>query len=369
MDLVKLEDTGSNSPLNPSGSPSTSQSQSGVLISQHSPRLPRKVFTNTRERWRQQNVSGAFAELRRLVPTYPPDRKLSKNEILRLAIRYIRLLSNILEWQEKSNNNNNTITTNNRNNISRSLYINNRNCSSTSSYFGAIVGGGGSSGRTNNDMFGNSCVMNGSSVSGSGAAAAAPTTFPRLSAKISSIKNCGASGTGGGGVNKQKNKKGKGKVKINSSGKIAVTNHLNKKKCELQQQPENREQKNYQNPANHHLPQPHSLQQSHLSSSVIMLRIKDEVHSPTCSSFSSSNGSCSNTSLMSAASGSAPDFDSLDPFEMMDGGGAVAGQTDNNNPAITNTTSHVADERGRVSKQIDNATLVDDMEKKQKQID
>src|SRR5271156_2945047 len=65
---------------------------------------PRKVFTNSRERWRQQNVSGAFAELRRLVPTYPPDRKLSKNEILRLAIRYIRLLSGIVEWQENDNN-------------------------------------------------------------------------------------------------------------------------------------------------------------------------------------------------------------------------------------------------------------------------
>lgn len=47
----------------------------------------RKVFTNTRERWRQQNVSGAFAELRKLVPTHPPDKKLSKNEILRNAIK------------------------------------------------------------------------------------------------------------------------------------------------------------------------------------------------------------------------------------------------------------------------------------------
>uniref|UniRef100_A0A182F9K3 Uncharacterized protein n=1 Tax=Anopheles albimanus TaxID=7167 RepID=A0A182F9K3_ANOAL len=61
----------------------------------------RKMFTNTRERWRQQNVSGAFAELRKLVPTHPPDKKLSKNEILRMAIRYIRLLSNVLEWQKK----------------------------------------------------------------------------------------------------------------------------------------------------------------------------------------------------------------------------------------------------------------------------
>ncbi|KAK5648791.1 hypothetical protein RI129_003683 [Pyrocoelia pectoralis] len=61
----------------------------------------RKMFTNSRERWRQQNVSGAFAELRKLVPTHPPDKKLSKNEILRMAIRYIRLLLNVLEWQQR----------------------------------------------------------------------------------------------------------------------------------------------------------------------------------------------------------------------------------------------------------------------------
>lgn len=39
--------------------------------------------------------------MRRLVPTYPPDKKLSKNEILRLAIKYIRLLSNVLEYQKQ----------------------------------------------------------------------------------------------------------------------------------------------------------------------------------------------------------------------------------------------------------------------------
>lgn len=78
--------------------------------------IVRKIFTNTRERWRQQNVSGAFAELRKLVPTHPPDKKLSKNEILRMAIKYIRLLTNILEWQKKQEQqqqhperNNNTI--------------------------------------------------------------------------------------------------------------------------------------------------------------------------------------------------------------------------------------------------------------------
>ncbi|KZC11191.1 PREDICTED: uncharacterized protein LOC107189279 [Dufourea novaeangliae] len=47
----------------------------------------------------------AFAELRKLVPTHPPDKKLSKNEILRLAIRYIRLLSNVLDWQKAQDRN------------------------------------------------------------------------------------------------------------------------------------------------------------------------------------------------------------------------------------------------------------------------
>ncbi|XP_066996328.2 uncharacterized protein HLH3B [Anabrus simplex] len=89
--------------------------------SQPSPRIMvRKIFTNSRERWRQQNVSGAFAELRKLVPTHPPDKKLSKNEILRMAIRYIRLLTNVLEWQKKhqqvANNNNNNNNNHNNNN-------------------------------------------------------------------------------------------------------------------------------------------------------------------------------------------------------------------------------------------------------------
>lgn len=66
------------------------------------------MFTNSRERWRQQNVAGAFAELRKLVPTHPPDKKLSKNEILRMAIKYIKFLQKVLDWQkqqELTNNN------------------------------------------------------------------------------------------------------------------------------------------------------------------------------------------------------------------------------------------------------------------------
>lgn len=62
----------------------------------------RKVFSNHRERFRQQNVSGAFAELRRLLPTHPVDKKLSKSEILKLSIKYIQLLQGVLKWQEEN---------------------------------------------------------------------------------------------------------------------------------------------------------------------------------------------------------------------------------------------------------------------------
>ncbi|XP_049619408.1 T-cell acute lymphocytic leukemia protein 2 [Syngnathus scovelli] len=61
--------------------------------------MTRKVFTNTRERWRQHNVNSAFSELRKLIPTHPPEKKLSKNEILRLAMRYIDFLTRLLESQ------------------------------------------------------------------------------------------------------------------------------------------------------------------------------------------------------------------------------------------------------------------------------
>jgi hypothetical protein len=67
-----------------------------------SPKGGQKVFSNHRERFRQQNVSGAFAELRRLLPTHPVDKKLSKSEILKLSIKYIKLLQDVLKWQEEN---------------------------------------------------------------------------------------------------------------------------------------------------------------------------------------------------------------------------------------------------------------------------
>ncbi|KAK2546721.1 T-cell acute lymphocytic leukemia protein 1 [Acropora cervicornis] len=56
--------------------------------------------TMKRERWRQKNVNMAFSDLRRLLPTYPPDRKLSKVDILRTTIKYIRFLVDLLKTMD-----------------------------------------------------------------------------------------------------------------------------------------------------------------------------------------------------------------------------------------------------------------------------
>ncbi|XP_029568368.1 helix-loop-helix protein 2-like [Salmo trutta] len=51
----------------------------------------------TRERIRVEAFNVGFAELRKLLPTLPPDKKLSKIEILRLAICYITYLNHVLD--------------------------------------------------------------------------------------------------------------------------------------------------------------------------------------------------------------------------------------------------------------------------------
>lgn len=97
----EMKTSGSSTNLE-STSPQPSLGDPGIFpVSVSGVPVIRKIFTNTRERWRQQNVSGAFAELRKLVPTYPPDKKLSKHEILRNSIRYINLLSKVLDWQKR----------------------------------------------------------------------------------------------------------------------------------------------------------------------------------------------------------------------------------------------------------------------------
>lgn len=56
----------------------------------------------TRERVRVEAFNVAFSELRKLLPTLPPDKKLSKIEILRLAICYINYLNHVLELNNGS---------------------------------------------------------------------------------------------------------------------------------------------------------------------------------------------------------------------------------------------------------------------------
>ncbi|XP_026735046.1 transcription factor 15 isoform X2 [Trichoplusia ni] len=61
------------------------------------PVAKQRCQANARERDRTQNsVNIAFNTLRLLIPTEPPDRKLSKIEILRLAGSYITHLDNQL---------------------------------------------------------------------------------------------------------------------------------------------------------------------------------------------------------------------------------------------------------------------------------
>lgn len=56
---------------------------------------PKRGQANRRERVRTENVNAGFDNLRRLIPTDPEDRKLSKIEILRLATSYINHLYNL----------------------------------------------------------------------------------------------------------------------------------------------------------------------------------------------------------------------------------------------------------------------------------
>lgn len=56
---------------------------------------PKRGQANKRERVRTENVNAGFDNLRKLIPTDPEDRKLSKIEVLRLATSYINHLFNL----------------------------------------------------------------------------------------------------------------------------------------------------------------------------------------------------------------------------------------------------------------------------------
>ncbi|XP_065185170.1 uncharacterized protein LOC135815760 [Sycon ciliatum] len=71
-------------------------------------RTARRLLTNRRERWRQQLVNDAFMQLRKLIPTFPPDKKLSKHDVLKQASRYIvyvqTILTDSIEQQQRAIN-------------------------------------------------------------------------------------------------------------------------------------------------------------------------------------------------------------------------------------------------------------------------
>ena len=55
-----------------------------------------RVAANIRERRRMCSLNGAFDRLRRRVPAFPHEKKLSRIQTLRLAIRYIMFMSQLV---------------------------------------------------------------------------------------------------------------------------------------------------------------------------------------------------------------------------------------------------------------------------------
>lgn len=102
--------SGSETSLSPTPSPQALYYPTGRRINlpyqNHCQSYMKRLYTNSRERWRQQHVNLAFGELRKLLPTYPPERKLSKNEILRLAVKYIRFLDDLVKDMSNVNEEN-----------------------------------------------------------------------------------------------------------------------------------------------------------------------------------------------------------------------------------------------------------------------
>ncbi|KFM63743.1 Heart- and neural crest derivatives-expressed protein 2, partial [Stegodyphus mimosarum] len=56
----------------------------------------RRVTANRKERRRTVSLNNAFSELRGCIPYIPPDTKLSKQKILKLATSYIAYLTDVL---------------------------------------------------------------------------------------------------------------------------------------------------------------------------------------------------------------------------------------------------------------------------------
>lgn len=94
MELLGLQDTSNTDTKPTSGSAVASMSSHcGERRDLH---LRIKHVMNAKERNRNASVNDAFLMLRRLIPTQPLNRKLSKIETLRLATSYIAHLNSVL---------------------------------------------------------------------------------------------------------------------------------------------------------------------------------------------------------------------------------------------------------------------------------
>jgi hypothetical protein len=60
----------------------------------------RRIEANARERTRVHTISAAFDTLRRAIPAYSHNQKLSKLSVLRIACSYIMTLSHVLGKDE-----------------------------------------------------------------------------------------------------------------------------------------------------------------------------------------------------------------------------------------------------------------------------
>ncbi|CAH2006005.1 unnamed protein product [Acanthoscelides obtectus] len=60
----------------------------------------RRIEANARERTRVHTISAAFDTLRRSIPSYSHNQKLSKLSVLRIACSYIMTLSSIVNSSE-----------------------------------------------------------------------------------------------------------------------------------------------------------------------------------------------------------------------------------------------------------------------------
>ncbi|XP_058242139.1 transcription factor atoh7 [Hemibagrus wyckioides] len=62
----------------------------------------KRVAANARERKRMQGLNTAFDQLRKVVPQWGQDKKLSKYETLQMALSYIMALNRILDDSSKN---------------------------------------------------------------------------------------------------------------------------------------------------------------------------------------------------------------------------------------------------------------------------